>query len=126
MKVKTSPLIKKAKQRGDVLLQALVGMLLLTTLGLSIVYTISRVSVSQRDMNIHNLVVSQLRTELRAGNVKHDDLVIGRESFTIKNHNKNIEVTINGKKVDVAMHALSVDHPSLGGQICVGPIQCDL
>ncbi|MPQ66817.1 MULTISPECIES: hypothetical protein [unclassified Pseudomonas] len=51
-------------QRGDILIEALVGILLMAIIGLGITYIASRAAVSQRDMKLENIVVSQMRSLL--------------------------------------------------------------
>lgn len=121
-----SPLIKSARQRGDVLLGALIGMLLLAITGLGIVYAVSRVSVSQKDMNVHNLVVNHLRAELQEGSVIHSDLVIGGDTFKIKKYSKEVTLDISGKEIKITMDALSATKEKDSHyKICVGPIPCN-
>lgn len=136
MKVTQSRLIKKNKQRGDILIEALIGMLLLAIIGLGLVYIISRVSVSQKDMNLHNLVVSTLREKLQAGECIESSfkLVEDGETFSITPHSQaapTIEISSSDAslpKKSVTLEplcSLSVSHSSLGGTICVGPIPCE-
>ncbi|WP_248796088.1 hypothetical protein [Pseudomonas sp. MWU13-2105] len=51
-------------QRGDVLLESLIGILLMAIVGLGITYAASRAAVSQRDMKLENIVVAQMRSLL--------------------------------------------------------------
>ncbi len=53
-----------ARQRGDVLLESLIGILLMSIIGLGITYASSRAAVSQRDMKLQNIVVNQMRSLL--------------------------------------------------------------
>ncbi|SEI02042.1 type IV pilus modification PilV family protein [Pseudomonas asplenii] len=53
-----------AHQRGDVLLESLIGILLMSIIGLGITYASSRAAVSQRDMKLQNIVVNQMRSLL--------------------------------------------------------------
>lgn len=53
------------QQRGDILLEALIGTLLMGIVGLGLVYSASRVAISQKDMNQQNIVVSQMRSLLQ-------------------------------------------------------------
>ena len=122
-----SRFIKKTRQRGDILLEALIGMLLLGIIGLGIVHVISRVSVSQKDMNVHNLVVTKLRTQLLAGDlVGIDPINAGTDRFTIKPHSENVTITIEGENVILSMNALSATKDNDSSYIiCVGAISCD-
>jgi len=52
------------RQRGDILIESLVGILLMAIIGLGITYVASRAAVSQRDMKLENIVVSQMRSLL--------------------------------------------------------------
>ncbi len=53
------------RQRGDVLMESLIGVVLMSVIGLGVTYTTSRVLVSQRDMNVQNLTVTQMRNLLQ-------------------------------------------------------------
>ncbi|MBD8495545.1 type II secretion system protein [Pseudomonas syringae] len=49
------------RQRGDILLESLIGIVLMSIIGLGMTYASSRAAVSQRDMKVQNLAVSQMR-----------------------------------------------------------------
>lgn len=51
-------------QRGDILFESLIGILLMSIIGLGISYATSRAAVSQRDMKLQGIVVSQMRSLL--------------------------------------------------------------
>lgn len=125
--MKLSSLIKKTKQRGDIMLEALISMLLLTIIGLGLIYTIARVSVGQKDMNVHNFVVSKLRAELQAGNLTYDQsIVIGGDSFDINRHSEVSTVAINNEKIKITIYGLSATKENDENyKICVGPASCN-
>lgn len=52
-------------QRGDVLMESLIGLVLMSVIGLGVTYATSRTLVSQRDMNVQNLAVAQMRNVLQ-------------------------------------------------------------
>lgn len=52
------------KERGDILMESLIGIVLMSIIGLGISYASSRASTSQRDMKLQNVVVSQMRNLL--------------------------------------------------------------
>lgn len=55
----------RAAQRGDVLLESLIGVLLTGILGAGIAHVASRISVGQHDAKLENLVVERLRDRLQ-------------------------------------------------------------
>ncbi|WP_426143375.1 type IV pilus modification PilV family protein [Pseudomonas sp. DWP3-1-2] len=54
----------KRKQRGDILLESLIGILLMSIIGLGISFTSSRAVVAQRDMKLQGIAVAQMRNLL--------------------------------------------------------------
>lgn len=55
------------KNNGFTLLEVLISLLLLMIIGLGGAYLLARANVTQRDMNIHLLTVSQMRNALQNG-----------------------------------------------------------
>jgi len=53
------------KQAGFTFLEILISMMLMVIIGLGTAYILARINVSQRDMNIHLLTVSQMRSILQ-------------------------------------------------------------
>lgn len=53
-------------QRGDMLLEALIAMFLLTIVGMGPAYVASRTAVAQKHMNVQNSAVTQMRNMLLA------------------------------------------------------------
>lgn len=58
---------RRSCQRGDFLLEALIGMVLMAIISMGVVYVTSKASVSQRDMQVQEIAIKQLRTRLQAG-----------------------------------------------------------
>ena len=56
----------RVNQRGDVLLEALIGVLLTAIIGAGMMQVASRVAVGQRDAKVENLVVETLRSQLHS------------------------------------------------------------
>ncbi|WP_017902346.1 hypothetical protein [Pseudomonas asplenii] len=69
----------RSRQRGDVLLESLIGVLLMATIGLGITYASSRAAISQRDMKLQNIVVNQMRSLLE----QNGALLCSKSSITI-------------------------------------------
>lgn len=53
------------KQRGDILLESLISMVLMSIVGLGLVYAASRVAATQGEMNKQNIAVSEMREMLQ-------------------------------------------------------------
>lgn len=51
----------RSRQRGDILIESLIGVLLMAIIGLGISYASSRASNSQQNMRLQNIAVSQMR-----------------------------------------------------------------
>ena len=51
-------------QRGDFLLESLIGMVLMAIIGMGVVFVTSKVSTTQRDMQIQEIAINQMRAEL--------------------------------------------------------------
>ncbi|TSE34209.1 hypothetical protein Tfont_02731 [Tepidimonas fonticaldi] len=58
-------------QRGDALLEALVGILLLALLGLGLSYAAARMLAAQRYAAAHGIVVAQMRNALETQGIAH-------------------------------------------------------
>ncbi|MBM7062772.1 hypothetical protein JQX08_18825 [Pseudomonas sp. UL073] len=133
-----SRLLSTERQRGDVLIEALLGMLLMSIVGLGLVYATSRVAVSQKDMNLQSLAVSQMRDLLQRNGSGTLNLCSSAPSITLPNQltlavqvsgcNSNLSVSV-GKSSDSARRtltgvqgplSLSVNDPALGGEVRVG------
>ncbi len=60
---------RRASQRGDILLESLIGVLLTGILGAGIAHVASRISVSQYEAKLENIVVERLRDRLQRDGV---------------------------------------------------------
>ncbi|SDO00793.1 hypothetical protein SAMN05216193_10716 [Pseudomonas jinjuensis] len=123
------------RQRGDVLIEALIGMLLTCIVGLGVVYSTSRVAVSQKDMNLQAMAVSQLRDLLQSNGSGTLDLCSGSHQIRLTRQ-LSLPVSVDGCATQSArvgkngdlkeLNAvpvpltLSVSDPALGGEVRVG------
>ena len=57
------------RQRGDMMLEALIGVLITSVIGAGLAHVVGRVLSSQRDAKVENLVVEQLRSQLQGEGV---------------------------------------------------------
>lgn len=52
------------KQRGDFLIESLIGMVLMAIIGMGVVFVTSKMSVAQKDMRVQEIAVNQMRALL--------------------------------------------------------------
>lgn len=122
---------ERRRQRGDILLEALIGILLMAIIGLGLVYVTSRVAVSQKDMNLQSLAIAQLRdllqrngadTNLCSGSPQISLPSIGTLNVTVAGCSTTASATVGGQAVVgiASPLTLSVSNAALGGEVSVG------
>ena len=79
-------------QRGDALLEALVGILLLALLGLGLSHAAARMLAAQRYAAAHGIVVAQMRNALETNGVQ--DLCSGAATATLPIVDRKTDVPI--------------------------------
>lgn len=52
------------QQRGDFLIESLIGMVLMAIIGMGVVFVTSKMSVAQKDMRLQEIAVNQMRALL--------------------------------------------------------------
>lgn len=136
----SNPLVKailrrRSKQRGDFLIESLIGLLLMAIIGMGVVFVTSRMSVSQKDMRMQEIAVNQMRAWLLnngTGGINIcgatpqvklpgvDDItveVIGCDGTNVG----TTVATINGVDITVPKPLfISVTSDALGGEVIVG------
>lgn len=117
-------------QRGDFLLESLIGMVLMAIIGMGVVFVTSRVATSQKDMRLQEIAINQLRAALiRNGTNNYNVcntlpvvLLPNSEEVTVEAQgcSTSTTATINGVSVNVPRPIiLSATSTSLG-EIVVG------
>ncbi|WP_314409512.1 hypothetical protein [Pseudomonas kuykendallii] len=121
----------RRRQRGDILLEALIGILLMAIIGLGLVYVTSRVAVSQKDMNLQSLAIAQLRdllqrngagTDLCGGSHQISLPSIGTLNVTVTGCGTTANATVGGQALSgiASPLTLSVSNSALGGEVSLG------
>lgn len=121
-----------SKQRGDILIESLIGMVLMAIIGMGVVFVTSKMSVSHKDMRMQEIAVNQMRALL----INNGNGVINVCATTpkvnlpglqpidvvVQGCNTVMTATVNGVAVANVPRPLviSVTHDALGGQIVVG------
>jgi Tfp pilus assembly protein PilV len=118
-------------QRGDMLIESMVGLLLMSIMGLALSLAVGKTSIGQKDMAVRNLAVTQLRDLLQRNGMDALDLCTQNPKIVLPN-GLNLQVTVSGcattsmtvggvalTNVQAPLR-LTVSDPVLGGQISVG------
>lgn len=122
------------RQRGDLLIESLIGMVLMAIIGMGVVFVTSKMSVSQKDMRLQEIVVNQLRAQLmNNGNgvinlcvtkpvLSVPGIQLTANDIQVQGCGSTTTATISGVQVTHVPQPLviSVTHAQLGGQIVVG------
>ena len=118
-------------QRGDLLIESLIGLVLMAIVGMGVVYVTSKMSVAQKDMNLQGIAINQLRAYLVSnGNGSIDLCDATKEKIKLVGVEVDADVqgcgltttaVIKGTTVTIPKPLLiSVNHTSLGGRVVVG------
>lgn len=137
----SNPLVKAIprrgpKQRGDFLIESLIGLLLMAIIGMGVVFVTSRMSVSQKDMRMQEIAVNQMRALLLNNGTGGINLCATPPSVKLPGVAENdivtevigcdppdmIEVTVGGVSIGQMPKPLfiSVTSDALGGEVIVG------
>lgn len=84
-----------AKQRGDALLEALLGIVLMAVIGLGLAYASARATTSQRYLNTQNIAISGMREQLMTAS-SVADLCANTNASAIKVGNVNLQTEVGG------------------------------
>lgn len=123
-----------SKQRGDLLIESLIGMVLMAIIGMGVVMVTSKMSVSQKDMRMQEIAVNQMRAYLMnhgngAINVCSNPPLnvnlpgIGTVPTQVQGCATPVAATVNGVPIAGGVQQpliMSVTHAQLGGQVVVG------
>src|SRR5690606_14568354 len=93
----TRPLKKSAaSQKGGMLIESLIGMLILSLIGGGVMHATARMTSSQHEMTINHLAVSQMRTMLMTRADAGADLCSGAHTITLPGQAEPKDVTVKG------------------------------
>lgn len=83
------------RQRGDFLIESMIGLVLAAIIGLGVIQVTSRVSVSQHDMRMQEIAINQMRAALIRNGMGALDIC--KDDFTIILPNdEEVEITLHG------------------------------
>lgn len=100
----------RRRQRGDIMLEALLGVLITSVIGAGLAHVAGRVLSSQRDAKVENMVVEQLRSQLHA-----DGIALCNRNVTVKlpDGDKTVSVACESAAANVTVSGITrpVDAP---------------
>jgi type II secretory pathway pseudopilin PulG len=126
------------KQRGDLLIESLIGLVLMAIIGMGVVFVTSKMSISHKDMRLQEIVVNQLRAQLMNNGNGVIDLCTNKPQLNVPGIDlqpADIEVQGCGVTTTATVTTASgvveianvprplvvrVSHQDLGGEIIVG------
>lgn len=88
-------MINAESQKGDFLLESLVGMVLMAIIGLGVVSVTAGVSHTQSDMNVQAIVINQMRLALVQNKFESVDICATPPTITLPNE-ETVTVTMQG------------------------------
>jgi len=124
---------RNKQQRGDFLIESLIGMVLMAIIGMGVVMVTSKMSVAQKDMRMQEIAINQLRAYLMnngtgAINICSSAPTVNLPGMaaiptTVYGCSATTTAVVNGVPVANVPRPLyiSVSDAALGGEVIVGP-----
>ncbi|BCL76544.1 hypothetical protein JHS3_22800 [Jeongeupia sp. HS-3] len=94
------------RQRGEALLEALIGIVLMAAIGLGLTYAASRAAVAQRYSNSQGIVVAQIREKLSTDGVS--GLCAGAPSIKVGDSTLALAVTCDRNTASGGTHPVTI------------------
>lgn len=107
-----------ANQRGGILIESLIGLLLLGLIGGGIMHTTARMAVAQRDMAVQTIAVSQMRTMLMTGkNATGTDICTNAPSVQVPGSRDPVSLQVEGcEPVTMSISGVTIGGTALSAQ----------
>ena len=106
-----------ALQKGGLLIESLIGMLILGLIGGGIMHATARMANAQQEMTINHLAVNQMRTMLMTRSVAGADLCAGPQTISLPGKAEPLTVAVKGCALASAkINGIKIDGATLGEQ----------
>lgn len=105
-------------QRGGILIESLIGLLILGIIGGGIMHTTARMAVAQRDMTVQNIAVSQMRSILMSGTTPAGgDVCDAAPNIQLPGTEAPVAVTVKGCALtEMTISGIAIDGAALAAQ----------
>ena len=112
-------------QKGATLFEALIALVLTSIIALGGAVSIGKIMQAQRQSNMQQMAVNQLRVLLQSGSslcgiTPAPNITINNQSLNVTVTCANQATTVNGANVTITKTVLSVTDSALGGEVRVG------
>ena len=112
-----SAMAAPCQQRGGILIESLIGMLVLALIGGGIMHATARMTNAQREMAINHLAVDQMRTMLMSRSAGGNDLCTGEHSISLPGQEEPLALTVKGCELAPAkINGIQIDGVAIGEQ----------
>jgi prepilin peptidase dependent protein A len=112
-------------QRGDALLEALFGIVLMAIIGLGLAYASARATSSQRYLNTQNIAISGMREQLmNASSVA--DLCANNNSSAIKVGDANLQTEVGGCQQNQVTVSVAIGSSEGGNNASASAVQASV
>lgn len=108
----------RLSQYGGILIESLIGLLILGIIGGGILHTTARMTVTQRDMAVHNIAVSQMRTILMSGTAPAGgDVCDVAPNIQVPGTEAPVAITVKGcAMTEMTISGITIDGAALTAQ----------
>lgn len=106
-----------ARQKGGMMIESLIGLLILSVIGGGIMHTTARMTNAQRDLAVNNIAVNQMRSMLMTRTAGGADLCTGNHNMNLPGQTDPVKVNIAGcDKVDMKIKGITIGGAAQGDQ----------
>lgn len=105
------------RQKGSMILESLIGLLILGIIGGGILHTTARVATAQQELAVNNIAMNQLRSMLVSRASASGDLCTGNHSLTLPGQTTATRIAVNGcTSANMSITGVQIGGTALGAQ----------
>lgn len=116
-KTQSADYAQSHRQKGSMMLESLIGLLILGIIGGGILHTTARVAATQQELAVNNIAVNQMRSMLMSRSSATGSLCSGNHSLTLPGQTSSTAITVNGcTEADMKITGIQIGGTALGDQ----------
>lgn len=106
-----------SRQRGGMMIESLIGLLILSVIGGGIMHTTARMTNTQHDLAVNNITVNQMRSMLMTRTAGGADLCTGTHNISVPGQSDPVKVNVaRCDKVDMKINGIKIGGADQGEQ----------